>query len=77
MYEQAGNQSLSWASPYAIARALHRAYPQRSLEDLSLRQLESLIRSLDGFQDGPAPVNDELLLEIFQLWYEEQLYGSA
>lgn len=77
MYKQADHPSLSWESPYAIARALHRVYPQRSLEDLSLEQLENLIRSLDGFQDEPAPVNDELLLEIFQLWYEEQLYGSS
>ncbi|MEJ5240708.1 MAG: Fe-S cluster assembly protein IscX [Anaerolineales bacterium] len=68
---------LSWEAPYAIARALMRQYPQYPLEQLSLGQLEDLVRGLEGFQDEPGPVNDELLLEIFQLWYEECLHGPS
>lgn len=69
--------SLSWESPFAIARALRQRYPNYPLDELSLNQLEHLIRDLEGFQDEPGPVHDELLLEVFRLWYEESLYGGS
>ncbi len=70
-------EQLSWEAPYAIARALMRQYPQYPFEELSLSRLEDMVRGLEGFQDEPGPVNDELLLEIFQLWYEESLHGQS
>ncbi len=68
---------LSWESPFAIACALKECYPGYPLDQLSLNQLEDLIRSLEDFRDEPGPVNDELLLEVFRLWYEESLYGGS
>ncbi len=54
-----------------------RQYPQYPFEELSLSRLEDMVRGLEGFQDEAGPVNDELLLEIFQLWYEESLHGQS
>lgn len=62
---------LTWEYPYEIALALKAAHPQADLENLSLNDLESMIRALPQFQDDPSLVNDDILLAIYQDWYEE------
>lgn len=69
--------SLSWESPYAIVQALRQAYPKRDFMSLSLNELERLVRALEGFQDEEDMVNDDILLEIYQLWYEESLHEQS
>jgi FeS assembly protein IscX len=67
-------QTLSWEFPYEIALALKAAYPAQDLESLSLNRLHEMILGLPCFQDDPSLVNDDLLMSIYQDWYEEILH---
>ncbi len=65
---------LSWEFPYEIALALKAAHPQADLENLSLNALQEMILALPGFLDDPSLANDDILLTIFQDWYEEIIH---
>ncbi len=65
---------LSWEFPYEIALALRAAHPQADLENLSLNDLHAMILALPHFLDDPSLVNDDILLTIFQDWYEEIIH---
>lgn len=67
-------QTLSWEFPYEIALALKETYPEQDLEALSLNRLYEMILGLSRFQDDPSLVNDDLLMSIYQDWYEEILH---
>ena len=64
------SDSLNWESTYALALALRRKYPSVDLESVSLGQVQAWTLALDGFEDDPALVNDEILAAIYQEWYE-------
>jgi len=62
---------LYWDATYAIAMALLEHHPERSPEAIGLHELAELITTLPGFQDDPALVTQQILLDIQTVWYEE------
>lgn len=64
-------ESLFWDASFAIASSLRRAYPAVDLSQTSLNQLYEWVIALPNFADDPDLVNDELLLAIYQDWFEE------
>ena len=66
-------ESLNWESTYAIALALKAAYPAVDLSEVSLRMVFDWTLALPSFEDDPALANDDILLAIYQDWFEETL----
>ena len=64
-------ESLNWEATYAVALALKDAHPQVNLEDVSLQMVYRWTLELPGFEDDPALANDDILLAIYQDWFEE------
>lgn len=62
---------LYWDSTYAIVVSLIERYPDRDPDDVGLAELEMLVLALPGFQDDPALVTEQFLLDILTVWYEE------
>jgi len=60
-----------WDSTYEIALALKERYPDEDLENVSLQMLFDWVIALPEFDDDLELANDEILLAIFQEWYEE------
>jgi FeS assembly protein IscX len=71
MPEAVMSDPLVWESPYAIALALQARYPQIDLEGVSLGMIYRWVLELPEFDDDPALVNDDILLAIYQEWFEE------
>lgn len=68
--------TLNWESTYAIALELRRQHPGVELEGVTLQQIRRWTLELADFEDDPALANDEILLAIFQDWFEENLHGQ-
>jgi FeS assembly protein IscX len=66
-------ESLNWEATYAIAIALKARHPDVNMETISLRMILEWTLALPGFQDDPALANDDILLAIYQDWFEEIL----
>jgi FeS assembly protein IscX len=64
---------LFWDSTYAIVVSLMTHHPTRHPQDVGLEELAALVESLPGFQDDPALVNEQFLLDILTVWYEEAI----
>lgn len=64
-------RTLYWDAIYEIALALKAAYPQETLEAVSLGELFQWVIALPGFADDPELANDEILAAIYQEWFEE------
>jgi len=64
---------LTWEGTYAIALALKKAHPNMDLEKVSLGMIEAWTLELKQFEDDPALVNEDILLAIYQEWFEEIL----
>ncbi|MDH5606983.1 MAG: Fe-S cluster assembly protein IscX [Anaerolineae bacterium] len=64
-------QALYWDAVYEIVLALKTQYPQENLEGVSLECIFEWIVALDNFRDDPELANDEILMAIYQEWYEE------
>lgn len=64
-------QSLHWDAIYEIVLALKKRYPDEDLETVSLDQIFTWILALPGFKDDPELANDDILMAIYQEWYEE------
>lgn len=64
---------LNWESTFAIALALKSRHPQADLANVSLGDIYNWTLALEGFDDDPALVNDEILSAIYQDWFEETL----
>ncbi len=62
---------LFWDSTYAIVVALMDHYPAREPTGVGLEELADMVESLPGFQDDPALVTEQFLLDILTVWYEE------
>ncbi len=62
---------LYWESTYAIVMALIENYADRNPETVGLHELANLVIELPGFQDDPAIVTEQTLLDIQNVWYEE------
>ena len=67
--------SLNWESTNAIALELQHQHPDVYLEGVSLQQIQHWTLALSDLEDDPALVNDDILLAIFQDWFEENLHG--
>jgi FeS assembly protein IscX len=63
---------LYWDSVYEIAQALGARFPDIDLDQVSLMDIFKWTIQLPGFDDFPELANDEILLAIFQEWYEER-----
>ena len=46
-------------------------YPNRIPIEVGLEELVTLVESLPGYQDDSALVNEQLLMDILTVWYEE------
>ena len=66
-------ETLNWESTYAVALALREAHPNVDMENVSLQMILTWTLALSGFNDEPALANDEILLAIYQDWFEETL----
>lgn len=66
---------LTWESTYAIALELRSEHPDVDFEDISLQQIQDWTTVLSDFKDDPALVNDNILMAIFQDWFEENMNG--
>ena len=64
-------QTLVWDAIYEIALALKAQYPQENLENVSLENIFEWTLNLPNFKDDPELANDEILMAIYQEWYEE------
>jgi len=62
---------LFWDSTYAIVVSLMAHHPECRPIDVGLAELTALVESLPGFQDDPALVTEQFLLDILTVWYEE------
>jgi FeS assembly protein IscX len=52
------------------------AHPQIELDTISLKQLYGMVLALPGFSDDPALATEEILKEIFRIWYEESTHDN-
>jgi FeS assembly protein IscX len=68
--------TLTWDSSYAIARALMDAHPDVSMEEVSLGMVYDWTLELGQFEDDPSLASDEILMAIYQDWFEEILHGQ-
>ena len=66
-------ESINWESSYAVAKALKDAHPHVNIEEVSLQQIWQWTIALPAFEDDPALANDDILLAIFQDWFEETI----
>ena len=64
-------ESLNWEATYAVALALKDAHPQVEMENVSLMMIYRWTLDLPTFDDDPALANDDILLAIYQDWFEE------
>lgn len=62
---------LDWDDTFGIIHSLSRSHPQVDFEELSLTTLYHWIVTLAEFDDDPTLVNDDILMQIFNTWYEE------
>ncbi|MCA9866793.1 MAG: Fe-S cluster assembly protein IscX [Anaerolineales bacterium] len=62
---------LYWDSTYAIVVSLMEHYPDRPPTEVGLEELVTLVESLPGYRDDSALVNEQLLMDILTVWYEE------
>lgn len=65
------NTGLYWDAVYEIALALKNQYPQEDLSEVSLNDIFTWTIGLPNFQDDPELANDDILLAIYQEWFEE------
>jgi FeS assembly protein IscX len=63
--------SLNWDAIYEIVLALKSQFPDIDLEEVSLGQVYDWTVALPGFNDDLELANDEILMAIYQEWYEE------
>ena len=65
-------KQLYWDSIYEIVQALGARFPDVELDQISLMDIFEWTTQLPGFSDYPELASDEILLAIFQEWYEER-----
>lgn len=65
---------LYWDSTYEIVLNLIAVYPQIDPNQLGVQQLLEMILALPNFADEPVLANEDLLVDILRVWYEEALF---
>jgi FeS assembly protein IscX len=66
-----GSTSLGWDDTYEIALALSKAHAEVNLEEVSLGMIYRWTIELPNFFDDHELANEEILLAIYQEWFEE------
>lgn len=64
-------EKLYWDAVYSIAIEIKSRHPGIDMDQVSLQNIYEWTIDLDNFADDPALANDEILLAIFQEWFEE------
>ena len=67
--------TLTWDTSYAIALELKRLHLNANIEDVTLQQIYDWTLQLQEFEDDPTLCNDDILLAIYQEWFEELIHG--
>ena len=62
---------ITWDDSFAIAKRLNEHHPGLDLEDVSLGMIYCWVIALPEFDDDPDLANEDILMSIFQEWYEE------
>lgn len=65
---------LYWDSTYEIVLNLIGAYPHIDPDQVGIQQLLDMILALPNFADEPVLANEDLLVDILRVWYEEALF---
>ena len=61
---------MRWNNIEEIVEGLEENYPEIDLEDLSLTDLEDMVKSLDDFEDHETIVTTKLLNSTLEAWLE-------
>jgi FeS assembly protein IscX len=69
-------EQLNWDATYAIVLELMREHPRIELDTISLKHLYQMVIALPGFSDDPALATEEILKEIYRIWYEESIHDN-
>lgn len=65
---------LYWDSTYEIVLNLIAVYSQIDPNQVGVQQLLEMILALPNFADEPVLANEDLLVDILRVWYEEALF---
>ncbi|MCB9436064.1 MAG: Fe-S cluster assembly protein IscX [Anaerolineales bacterium] len=65
---------LYWDSTYEIVLNLIGAYPELDPDQVGIQQLLEMVLALPNFADDPVLANEDLLVDILRVWYEEALF---
>ncbi len=65
------NTTIGWEDSYEIALALRHRYPDIDLEEVSLGMIYHWTIDLPEFLDDHELANEQILLTIYQEWFEE------
>jgi FeS assembly protein IscX len=65
------NSLLSWDDTFEIAMALCKQHPDVELNEVSLGMIYQWSINLPNFFDDHELANEEILLAIYQEWFEE------
>jgi FeS assembly protein IscX len=68
---QQESESLGWDDTYEIAQALYELHADANLEEVSLGMIYRWTIELPNFFDDHELANEEILLAIYQEWFEE------
>jgi FeS assembly protein IscX len=64
---------ITWEDSFPIAQKLRALHPEAALVNVSLGMIYHWTIELPGFDDDPELANENILLAIYQEWYEEDL----
>jgi len=66
-------RTFTWDDSFAIARELRTLHPAINIEDVSLGMIYQWTIELPQFSDDPGLANENILMAIYQEWYEEEV----
>lgn len=66
---------MHWNDVEEIAIELEANYPDEDISELTIKDLEDLVKSLSEFDDHEVETNKEVLKEILEAWEEIRQEG--
>lgn len=66
---------MHWNDVEEIAIELDANYPDEDISELTIKDLEDLVKSLSEFDDHEVETNKEVLKEILEAWEEIRQEG--
>ena len=61
---------MHWRDVEEIAISLEENYPDEEIDDLKLKDIEELVKSLSDFDDHEIETSNNVLQEILEAWKE-------